>query len=142
MRHMVYRIDKEIPNHLNRFCVLDMNVLFFAHGLHEVLMYQLPNLSPRLAIVHNQEVISLRDQASHDGFGSIAVDVALLVEQVFDELAIRDDQSGICESLQTEYATEFLCPLRQSVCSMFQHSHKCRVSIANTHRKCPSAAGI
>lgn len=96
---MIIWIDQEISNHLNRLRVLHMNVLLFAHRLHEVLMYQLPNLSPRLAIVHNQEMISLRDQASHDGFRSIAVDIALLVEQVFDELAIRDHQGGICESL-------------------------------------------
>lgn len=58
---MIIGIHEEISNHLNRFRMLNVDMLFLAHGLHEILMDQLPNLSPGLAIVHDQKMISLRD---------------------------------------------------------------------------------
>ena len=58
---MIIRIDHKVPHHLSRLRVLDVNMLLLAHGLHEILMHQFPNLSPRLAIIHDQEVIALSD---------------------------------------------------------------------------------
>ena len=50
---MMIRIDHEIPHHLSRLGVLNMDMLLLAHGLHEILMYQFPDLPPRFAIVHD-----------------------------------------------------------------------------------------
>ncbi len=35
---MMFWIHEEISNHLNRLRVLDVDMLFLAHGLHEILM--------------------------------------------------------------------------------------------------------
>ena len=50
---MMIRIDHEVPHHLSRLGVLNMDVLLLAHGLHEILMYQFPDFPPRFAIVHD-----------------------------------------------------------------------------------------
>ena len=111
---MIIWIDHKVPHHLSRLRVLDVNMLLLAHGLHEILMHQLPDLSPRLAIIHDQEVIALSDQSSHGGSRSVAVNVTFLVEQILDELSVGYDERGIGESLQTEDSPEFPRPPRQS----------------------------
>lgn len=58
---MVLRVLQEVVDHLNRFRMLDMDMLLLAHRLHEVLMDDLSDLAPCLAIIHNQKVISLGD---------------------------------------------------------------------------------
>ena len=58
---MIIRIDHEVPHHLSRFRVLDMDMLLLTHRLHEVLMHQLADLPPCLTIIHDEEVIALGD---------------------------------------------------------------------------------
>ena len=121
--------------------MLNMDMLLFAHWLHKVLMHQLPDLPPRLAIIHNKEMIALSDQSSHDGSRSVAVNVTFLVEQIFDKLAVGYDERGIRESLQAENPSEFSRPLRQpGVCevepSNFEVKHKERKrTTVTTHKK-------
>ena len=119
---MIVWIDHKVPHHLSRFRVLDVDVLLLAHWLHEILMHQFPDLSPCLAIIHEEEVITLSDQSSHDGSRSVAVNVTFLVEQIFDKLPVGYDEGGIGESLQTEDSPEFSRPFGQSddVCKI-QH---------------------
>lgn len=103
---MILWINKKVANHLDCFRVLDVDMLFLACRLHEILMNQFPNLAPRLAIIHHQKVISLGNQTSNYGRRPVAVYVALLIQQIPDQFAVRDDQCGICESFQTENPTE------------------------------------
>ena len=110
---MILRIEHKVPHHLRRLRILDMNMLLLTHGLHEILMHQFPDLPPRFAIVHNEKVIALGDQSSHDGLGPVAVDVALFVEQILDELAVGNDERGVGESLEAEYTAVLSRPLRQ-----------------------------
>ena len=111
---MVDGINEKVPHHLSGLRVLNMDMLLLAHGLHEILMYQFPDLPPRLAIIHNQKVIALGYQSGYDGSRPVAVDVTFLVEEIFDEFAVGDDERGVCESFETKDTTEFLRPLRQS----------------------------
>ena len=113
MNHVIRRVYHKVSHHLSRLRVLNMDVLLLAHGLHEILMHQLPDLPPRLAIVHNEEVIALGDQSRHDRSRSVAVNVAFLVEQIFDQLPVGYDECGVRESLQAENPSEFSRPLRQ-----------------------------
>lgn len=113
MSHVIFRIYHKVPYHLRRFRVLNMDMLLLAHGLHEILMDQLPDLPPRLPVIHHEEVIALGDHSSHDRSRSVAVNVAFLVEQILDELPVGYDERGIRESLQAENPSEFSSPLRQ-----------------------------
>ena len=96
---MIIRIDHKVPHHLSRFRVLNVNMLLLAHWLHKILMHQFPDLPPRLAIIHDEEVIALSDQSGHDGSRSVAVNVTFLVEEILDKLPVGYDERGIGESL-------------------------------------------
>ena len=50
---MIFWIDQKVPHHLCRLRMLNMDMLLLAHGLHEILMHQFPDLPPRLAIIHD-----------------------------------------------------------------------------------------
>ena len=66
-------------------------------------------------------MVTLGYQIGHDGCRSIAVDVAFLVEEIFDEFSVGDDQRGICEPLEAEDATKCLRPLGQSDFDVVSH---------------------
>ena len=53
MLHMVLWVNQEVVDHLNRFRMLDVDMLLLAHRLHKVLMDNLSDLAPCVAIVHN-----------------------------------------------------------------------------------------
>lgn len=110
---MILRVDEEIVHHLGSFRVLHMDMLFLADRLHEVLVHELPDLAPSLAIVHDQKMVPVRDQVGHERGRPVAVDVAFLIQQALDELSIRDHDGGVREPLQTEDPTEFPRPFRQ-----------------------------
>ena len=114
MHHMILWVYHEVMNHLDCFRVLDMDMFFLAHWLHEVLMNELSDLAPRFAIIHDQKMVTLSDQVGYEGCRSIAVDTALLIQQTLDKLAVRNHEGGICEPLQTEEATKFPSPFCQS----------------------------
>ena len=77
---MVLRIYQEVVDHLNRFRMLDVDMLLLANRLHKVLMDNLSDLSPCFAIVHNEKVISLSDQFGHYGNWPVTEDVAFLIK--------------------------------------------------------------
>ena len=109
---MIFWLHKEVVHHLGSFRVLNMDVLFFADRLHEVLVHQLPNLPPSFAIVHNQKVVTLSYEISHERGWPVTIYVALLVQKTLYELAIRYYDSGVCETFQTENSTKFPSPFR------------------------------
>ena len=112
---MVLRIGEEVVNHLNRFRVLNLNMLLFAHGLHEVLMDKFSDLTPCFAIVHDQEMVSLSDQVGNYRRRAIAVYVAFLIHEALDKFAVRNDEGRIREPLQAKDASELSSPFFQSV---------------------------
>lgn len=109
---MIFWLHKEVVHHLGSFRVLNMDVLFFADRLHEVLVYELSNFPPSFAIVHNQKMVTLSDQISHERGWPVTVYVALLIQKTLYELAIRYYDGGIRETFQTENSTEFPSPFR------------------------------
>lgn len=129
---MVVRIDEKVPHHLSGLRVLNLDMLLFAHGLHEILMHQFPDFPPRLAIIHNQKMITLGYQPGYDGSRSVAVNVTFLVEEIFDEFAVGDDERGVCESFETKDTTEFLRPLRQSNSGIFSHQAESSKNLEKT----------
>lgn len=50
---MVVWIDQKVPHHLSCLRVLNVDMLFLTHGLHEILVHQFSNLPPRLSIIHD-----------------------------------------------------------------------------------------
>ena len=131
---MVVRIEEKVPHHLSGLGVLNMDMLFFAHGLHEILMHQFPNFPPCLAIIHNQQMITLGYQSGYDGSRSVAVNVTFLVEEIFDEFAVGNDERGVCESFETKDTAEFLRPLRQSNPEIFSHQAESFKTLERTLR--------
>ena len=53
MLHVVLWINQKVVDHLNRFRMLDVDMLLLTHRLHKVLMDNLSDLAPCVAIVHN-----------------------------------------------------------------------------------------
>ena len=138
---MIIWVDQEVVDHLDRFRMLNVDVFFLTHGLHEVLMHKLSDLAPRLAIVHNQQMVTLGNQMGYKGSRSIAVNTALLIQQTLDKLAVRNYNGSIRESLQTENATKFSSPF----CQSRSYLVTCKFSSSlylTAYKKCPSAAGI
>lgn len=117
-------------------------MLFLTRRLHEILMNQFPDLAPRLAIIHHQQVISLGNQISNYGRWPVAVYVALLIQQIPDQFTVRDDQCGIRESFQTENPAEPFCPFGQPGAIQPLGSPPTLIASHSAYKKCPSAAGI
>ena len=111
MCHVIVWINHEVMNHLNSLRVLHMNVVLLTGRLHEILVYEFPDLTPSL---HDQKMVTLGNQVRYNGNRTIAENVAFLIHQVLDKLAVRNHESGVCESLQTENAAKFLSPFGQS----------------------------
>jgi len=80
MFHVVARIREEVVNHLDCLCMLNMDVLLLTDRFHEILMNELSDFAPLFAIIHDQKVVSLSDQTSHQRGWPIAVYVALSVQ--------------------------------------------------------------
>ena len=100
-------------NHLRCFCVLNMYMSFLAHRFHEELMNKLSNLAPRLTIIHNQQMITLSDEVSYNGSRPVAVDIALLIKQGLNQLAVGYYEGGVHESFKTENSSKFPSPFCQ-----------------------------
>ena len=95
MQHVSLGRDDEIPEHLDSFGVLQDDVLVFAHGFHEVLVDDFAEAAPDVAVVHNKQVVAASDDIVADiGRGPIAVDRTLLVDQLFYEAPVCEDDCG------------------------------------------------
>lgn len=53
VKHMLIRSHAEIMQHLYRFRVLDRNMRSLHHCFHEVLVDELPESPPELAVLHH-----------------------------------------------------------------------------------------
>jgi hypothetical protein len=92
MGHMVFRVDHIVSNQLYGFGVDDLGVMGFHHRLHQVLVNQSSKGAPLVAIMHDQQMISLGDEIVRDkGMGPMAVDATLAIEDFFHQSAIGDD---------------------------------------------------
>lgn len=79
MEHMVLWPHEKILDHLVRFRLLDFKMLFFAHGLHESLVNELPHGTPGFPILHHQDMVTVSDQVCDKGLWPVAVNGTFLV---------------------------------------------------------------
>lgn len=112
--HVLLRCDQEVVHELGRLGVLEMDVLFLAHRLHEVLVNQLTNLSPLITILHQEQMIPLSDEIPDIGDWTMAVQTTFLVQQFSDHVGIRDNESSVGEPLQCVDAAISLGPFGES----------------------------
>lgn len=84
MHHVILWRFKEVVQHLDRFCLLNLPVFLLAVRLHKVLMDQFPNMAPPLPILHDQEVTVVSNQVGDQRNRPVRIDIALLIYQVSD----------------------------------------------------------
>lgn len=60
--------------------VVQSKVLLVTHRLREVLVDQLAQISPLVAVLHKQQVVTIGDEFADIRHGSVAVQAALLVK--------------------------------------------------------------
>lgn len=65
---------------LNRLGVLQADMLFLAHWLHEVLVNRLSDFPPLLTILHEKKVVALSDEMTDEGSRPVAVQAASPIE--------------------------------------------------------------
>ena len=81
MQHVLVRAQNEVPHHLHRLCILQLDMLFFDHALHEVLMDDFAETSPHVPVVHDEQMVtSGNNTVAHEGGRPIAVHGTLLVD--------------------------------------------------------------
>ena len=54
MQHVLFRMKQKVPHHLGVFGLKHPYMLFFAHGLHEMLMHRLPECPPSVSMIHEK----------------------------------------------------------------------------------------
>lgn len=114
MLHQVARGHAEIAQHLHRFSILQLNVLLLTAVFVEVIVDELPKGSPPIPIGHDQQVVSTGDQVRHVRHWSIAVNRTPLIDQIFHEAPVGQDDCRSGAHLQGEYPAIPVCPLRES----------------------------
>ena len=74
MEHVLVRPHTKVAKHLHSLSILDFDVSLFHHGLHEMLMDELPEGAPEVTILHNQQVVAPSNQfISNVRLGPVAV---------------------------------------------------------------------
>lgn len=136
---MVLWPRQKIMDHLVCFCLLDYEMLFFAHGLHESLVNEFSHRTPSCSILHHQNMIAMSDQVCDKGWWPVAVNGTFLVQQIFDVLPIAYHKRSIHESLQREDSSISLRPFCHT--GIISYGSEARNWIM-TYMKCPSALGI
>ena len=102
-------IIHHVVEHLHALGMLQFPVLLVAHRFRDILVDQLPHLLPRRRVVHPQEMVALSDELLADHVDRpIAADRASLVEDLLDELPIRQNDRGCWSYLQAEDASVLL----------------------------------
>lgn len=101
MPHVLLRVKHIIVDHLDDFCVVKHNVLLLHHRLHEVLMDQFPEASPRVSVLHDEQMVATRDEIMGDEWRrSVAVDVGLFVTKFLNEASICEHDCGSASQLE------------------------------------------
>ena len=96
------------------FGLLKREVVFHDNALHKMLVDGFAVFLPCLAVMCYEDVIPSRDQiVRHITMRAVGVDVRLLVEQLLDEVPIRENYRGPWAELQREDAAVGLCPGRE-----------------------------
>lgn len=81
---MLLRANQVIPHHLPRLRFLQRQMLLLHNLLHQTPMQQLPRRAPLLAMLHEQNMIAGRNVIRHVRCGTIGVERASLVDELFD----------------------------------------------------------
>lgn len=104
-------------------------MLLVALGLHEVLVDHLAQVPPPVAVGHDKQMVKVGDGVGDNGLGAVGVEVALAVNEVLDELTVREDNGGVLEALEGVDATILLSPLGEAIKSVKNCTHdvcKCK----------------
>lgn len=113
---MLLGLEHEIPHHLGRFRILEYDVFFLDHGLHEVLVDCFAEATPEVAVVHDEEMVAAGDQAVADvRRRPVAVDGAFLVYELLDGAPVCEDDGGAGPELEGIHAAILLRPFRESM---------------------------
>ena len=82
----------KVVHHLDRLGVLCRQMILLNDSLHEVLMDQLSEGPPELAILHHQQVVAARHQIMRDiRWRSVAVFGASFVQKFLDDPTVCHD---------------------------------------------------
>ena len=98
---MLVRSQTKIVQHLDSFCILNLNVIFLDHRFHEVLMNKLPKRSPELTILHYEQMVTTCHKIMRNvGMRPVAVLRTLLVDELLDDSSISNNYG--CPSAELE----------------------------------------
>ena len=86
---MLLRREQIISYHLVRLRLLQRDIVLLNILLHQILMQQLSRRSPLRRIVHEQDMISARNELGDIRLRPFGVDGRLLVDKFFDESFVR-----------------------------------------------------
>jgi hypothetical protein len=56
MQHMLIRPHTKVPQHLDRFRILNVYMTLLHRCLHKVLVNQLPHRTPERAVLHHKQM--------------------------------------------------------------------------------------
>lgn len=120
MEHVVFRFEQVVTHHLSRLGFLEVDMAVVARLLHECAVEQLPCVSPLIAVVHQENVVSAADEIGDVGFGALRVFGTFLVDELLDELSMCDDYSGACSQLEGVDAAVLASPFGELEVSAFE----------------------
>jgi hypothetical protein len=92
--HAPLGLRDKVAQHLNSLGVHHLHVVLGHHVLAEELVHQLAARAPLVRVLHQQEVVPLRDEAAHVRGRAAAVQVRFLVHELLDEARRRDDDGS------------------------------------------------
>lgn len=95
--------------------VLQVDVLFLALWLHEILMDHFSDASPFIAVLHKQKVVTLCDEIPYVRDWTMAIYTALLIQQFLNHIGIGYDKGRVGKALERVYTAVLLRPLGESI---------------------------
>jgi hypothetical protein len=143
MQHELLRRHAEIPDHLHRLRILQSDMLLITPRFMELLMHELAEQSPLIAMPHDQEMVpSCHEVVRNVRRRSIAVDGALLIQHRLDQTPIRQHHRCGWSELEREDASVLLRPFRESRPSRSLSSQVLRARKRERKKECPSTIGL
>ena len=116
MKHVLIGSHTKVAKHLHGLSILDLNVSLLHYGFHEMLVNELPESAPQVAVLHDQQVVAPCDQLIPNvRFGSMAVFRALLIHYLLHKPSVGNDDRRAGSHLQGVESPVLLCPFCEPV---------------------------
>lgn len=115
MQHMFLRPETEVPHHLHSLCILHLDMVFFNHRLHEMLVNKLAERPPQRSILHSKQVTATRNCVGNVRLWPVAVFGAFPINEFLDDAAVCDHNSGSSSYLEGVETAILLGPFGESV---------------------------